>query len=689
MNRKSVIFRKIIAVTACAAVICSAGAFCSTAGAGQYSMTVSAAETAALQTEDGFQYKLKNDGTIVISRYKGNAEHVVIPSDINGAAVTEIGSFAFLNNKTMKTLIIPEGIKALGNSVFRGCRNFEEITIPGSVTKLDSSNFEIKGSNKYTLKKIIGKANSAAQAFAQENNLEYVVISEPKKPAESVSIDKSIISIGLNESYDLNSTVLPKGSDSEITWASVDSNIVTVQDGKITGVGLGTAAVSATAENGKRAVCIVNVKKAPESVKLEKSELSLGLGESFSLSAIIPENCAAAVRTFDTDDNRIIKMAKTNWKASFTATRKGTALLTVTLYNGQKATCRITVMDRPQSVKMNKAAVSLGVGENFSLSSIIPSGSASAVRTFRTSNSSVVKMTRTNWTGGFCAVKKGTAYVTVRLYNGAEASCKVTVKDAPSGVKVSRKIIAMKPGRKTTLSSIIPADTAAAVRSWRSSNSKIIRMTNTNWTGSFEAVGEGTAWVTVRLYNGAEASCRIIVSKPHAKIYLSPSNQYANLYAYGNTNECDQCNRIADAAKIALERCNFDVKKAPRLQEMKDSIAESNAWGSDLHIPIHTNGGGGNGTLVMVYSKTDKAMKYAKPIYEEMQALSPGKIDYGIEERPLLAELRSTNMMAVYTEFDFHDDPAIAKWIIENPDKIGEALTKGICRAYGVTYIEP
>ena len=50
------------------------------------------------------------------------------------------------------------------------------------------------------------------------------------------------------------------------------------------------------------------------------------------------------------------------------------------------------------------------------------------------------------------------------------------------------------------------------------------------------------------------------------KIYLSPSNQDGNTYAYGNTNECEQCNRIADAAKTALERCGLTVKKAPAVQ---------------------------------------------------------------------------------------------------------------------------
>jgi len=63
------------------------------------------------------------------------------------------------------------------------------------------------------------------------------------------------------------------------------------------------------------------------------------------------------------------------------------------------------------------------------------------------------------------------------------------------------------------------------------------------------------------------------------KIYLSPSNQINNIYAAGNTNECEQCNRIAKHAKTTLERCGFQVKKAAQGQNMSTSISESN-WGS-------------------------------------------------------------------------------------------------------------
>ena len=175
------------------------------------------------------------------------------------------------------------------------------------------------------------------------------------------------------------------------------------------------------------------------------------------------------------------------------------------------------------------------------------------------------------------------------------------------------------------------------------------------------------------------------------KIYLSPSNQDGNMYAYGNTNEMEQCNRIADCAKVALERCGFTVKKAPKGQAMKTSISESNSWGADLHIPIHTNActntgtGTAGGTLVLVY----KGNALAKPIYNAVQAVTPGKTDYGVRVNKSLAELNSTKATAVYIEVDFHDNPPIAKWLVENPVTVGEAIAKGVCQGYGVTYKAP
>lgn len=172
------------------------------------------------------------------------------------------------------------------------------------------------------------------------------------------------------------------------------------------------------------------------------------------------------------------------------------------------------------------------------------------------------------------------------------------------------------------------------------------------------------------------------------KIYLSPSMQAHNMYAYGGTNEMEECNRIAEYAKMALERNGFEVKVAPKGQSMVKSIEESNKWKPDLHIPIHTNAANGSadGTLVMIYSNEKKNMEPAEYIYKAVSSISPGSTKRSIQVRKDLAELRDTNSVSVYIECEFHDNLAISKWIIENKSAIGEAIAKGICEYYGVKY---
>ena len=173
------------------------------------------------------------------------------------------------------------------------------------------------------------------------------------------------------------------------------------------------------------------------------------------------------------------------------------------------------------------------------------------------------------------------------------------------------------------------------------------------------------------------------------KVYLSPSNQCANTYAYSDTNEMEQCNRIAEAAEAALIRNGYEVKRAPKGQDMYETIKESNEWGADLHIPIHTNAGGGAGTVVFVYSKNAENMRYANPIYHEVQNASPGDIDYNVRVMPQLAELNGTKATAVYVECEFHDNAEYAKWIIDNTKALGEAICRGVCEADGKEYNAP
>lgn len=165
------------------------------------------------------------------------------------------------------------------------------------------------------------------------------------------------------------------------------------------------------------------------------------------------------------------------------------------------------------------------------------------------------------------------------------------------------------------------------------------------------------------------------------KVYLSPSSQKENLYATGNTNESAVCKKIAIAAETALKRNGYTVKRGSTDKTVSQRVKESNEWGADLHVPIHTNAGDGDGTLVMCFTD-NTGNKYVKAIYAEVAALSPGKDD-GIKVRTNLAEITGTKALCVYVECEFHDNTDLAKWIISHTSEIGEAIARAICKADG------
>lgn len=173
------------------------------------------------------------------------------------------------------------------------------------------------------------------------------------------------------------------------------------------------------------------------------------------------------------------------------------------------------------------------------------------------------------------------------------------------------------------------------------------------------------------------------------KIYLSPSDQNANTYAYGNTNEMVQCRRIADACEAALKRCGFEVINN-QTDEMEERVAESNAWGADLHMPIHTNGFNGvvAGTRIIAYDLEGENYKACQAVFGALAPVTPGTSE-NVSANPNLYELRYSNAPCVYVEAEFHDVPKIAKWIIENVVLIGESIAKGVCDYFDYKYIEP
>lgn len=89
------------------------------------------------------------------------------------------------------------------------------------------------------------------------------------------------------------------------------------------------------------------------------------------------------------------------------------------------------------------------------------------------------------------------------------------------------------------------------------------------------------------------------------RVYISPSNQQGNLYATGNTNEKVQCHKIAGACEEYLKKAGFTVLCTYN-DDMYQRVWESNTFGADMHIAIHTNATAKHnitgGTQVLLYS---------------------------------------------------------------------------------------
>lgn len=171
------------------------------------------------------------------------------------------------------------------------------------------------------------------------------------------------------------------------------------------------------------------------------------------------------------------------------------------------------------------------------------------------------------------------------------------------------------------------------------------------------------------------------------KIYISPSDQYANLYATGNTNEKVQCHKIAKACFDFLKKQGFEVKCTYN-DDMYARVRESNAFNADIHLAIHTNATGKHnvtgGTQILLYSLSGERKKVGQAVLNRLAPLTPGTSAERLIEKPSFYEVNSANGITVYCECEFHDTKTGSDFIIKNTKEIGEAIAKGLCDYYNI-----
>ncbi|MGN1138094.1 MAG: leucine-rich repeat protein [Ruminococcus sp.] len=486
-------------------------------------LTVSAA------TYGDFEYTLEDDYTCTITKYNGNASDVTIPSTIYGNKVTkitgfyntdvvnvvipkgikEIDSYSFRYCQYLKSITLPNTLKKLRRSVFSGCLSLQSINIPDSVTYIESYAFaDCSNLKNITLSKNIYGIDSYAfrgcsalnsitipnsvkqigeQAFSGCTNLTtvnfgsglesigYGIFDEFNgrgdycKKLENITVNKN------NIFFSSSNGVLFNKNETEIIWyprgrkntsytvpksvkaiygdtfvnnpylkeVTVYDNVKEISDcsmgymydywdeySKIEGFtikGYKRTEAEKYARNNDFNFVALPRPVNPKSVALSKNSVTLGVGESVTLTANTQPTNAVKTLSWSSSNKRVATVSK----GKITAKKSGTAYISVKTSNGKIAQCKVTVKPAPTKVKIAPKSVTLGVGEKYTVSEKTNRGSYASAANLKwtITNSEIATVTKGKGKKATITAKGvGKAYIKITLYNGKTAQCKVTVK---------------------------------------------------------------------------------------------------------------------------------------------------------------------------------------------------------------------------------------------------------------------
>lgn len=178
------------------------------------------------------------------------------------------------------------------------------------------------------------------------------------------------------------------------------------------------------------------------------------------------------------------------------------------------------------------------------------------------------------------------------------------------------------------------------------------------------------------------------------KVYLSPAlHQHDNPCSYDKKcGENIHCAAYMDEFIPYLDACGIEWKRsnpANKGAAYAKTIAESNAWGADVHWVKHTNAVASHtakGSRIFVWPTGD-GRKIAELMLEERKAFYPA--GGRVIEKTDLTEIKNTAAVCVYDELVFHDNKEDAAFLHEHMREFAEADAKALCAYFEIPFVDP
>lgn len=338
---------------------------------------------------------------------------------------------------------------------------------------------------------------------------------EPVVPVSSVTMDKGVQSIAINESCTVKAIVSPSNAtNTKVLWTVENASVIEysdLRDGSITVTGrqVGTSKVIARSDDGGYiASCEISVGKGVERIELEPAELQLKKGDSQTLTAsIFPADATCQTLHWGTSDS---KVASVDEDGKVTAVGNGSATVFVSSSDGgYTAYCNVYVGTPLGSLSLDPGEYTLeSIGSSFKIAPVFYPEDATDTEVSWTSADP--KIASVSSDGTVTAIGPGTTAITAAAAGGAITSkCVVTVLSPALAIKISDSRLSLEEGEEATLTaSVFPSDATQSTLTWRSDKPEVATV---DQDGNVRAVKAGVAVITVSVSETVFETCTVTV----------------------------------------------------------------------------------------------------------------------------------------------------------------------------------
>ena len=320
-------------------------------------------------------------------------------------------------------------------------------------------------------------------------------------PATGITLNKTETTITKGQTETLTATVAPDDADDKtVTWTSSDEAVVTVdENGTVTAVKGGTATITASTVNDKKAACTVTVYAPVTGLEITDPESSrLATGKTLQLAtAISPEDATDKSVTWKSSDDA---KATVSADGLVTAVAPGEVTITATSADNEGASDSVTLtiyvavtgvtLDKQETVYMT-----VGDSDVTLVATVAPQTATDKSVTWTSSNEKVLTVEN----GALTAVAAGDATIKVTTTDGGfTAEVDVHVYAQIDDIQITGTANQIFVGETMQLTAAVTPANANQAVTWESSDSAVATVEN----GLVTAIKQGDVTITAKAADG-------------------------------------------------------------------------------------------------------------------------------------------------------------------------------------------